>query len=57
MTGVELFARDHVEQAWKEAGTPYPDKAGYHTFADLREFAYATQRIHLNLDRFEKWRR
>jgi hypothetical protein len=56
MTGVELFARHHVEQAWKEAGTPYPDKADYHTFADLREFAYATQRIHLALDRFVKLR-
>jgi hypothetical protein len=56
MTGVELFARHHVEQAWKEAGTPYSDKADYHTFADLREFAYATQRIHLGLDRFVKLR-
>lgn len=52
LTGVELFARYNVETAWKEAGAPYPTDAGYHIFADLREFGFATQKIHLGLDRY-----
>ncbi len=56
LTGIELFAHYNVETAWKEAGEPYPTDSGYHTFADLREFGYATQRIHLGLDRYAELR-
>jgi hypothetical protein len=56
LTGVELFARYNIQSAWKDAGEPYPADAGYNTFADLREFGFATQRIHLGLDRYAEFR-
>ncbi|MHA1564839.1 MAG: hypothetical protein ACTSX7_05950 [Alphaproteobacteria bacterium] len=50
LTGVELFADFSVQEAWKEAGEPYPKDADYWIFQDLDEFARASQKIHLELD-------
>lgn len=56
LTGIELFAEYTVEQSWRDAGEPYAKHADFHTFSEIRQFAYATQRIHLGLDRYEAYR-
>ena len=57
LTGIELFEDLHVEEAWKDAGAPYPQDADHGLFYDLNEFAQATQRIHLDLDYYAELRK
>ena len=52
LTGIELFADFNVRMAWKSAGSPYPEDAGYHVLGDLDAVAHMTQRIHLGLDHY-----
>ncbi len=54
LTGRELFSDHYVSSSWKEAGPPYDQFDDFHTFHDLDEFAFATQKVYAGLSYYDE---